>query len=114
MVKRRKPPKKVEIRLETTLFDIDSTNSKLQAWRTQTNKVLEEAAEVFAAMRRFENFHISDDIEQVGAKWDVLDEIADTIQAMFNLAYKLDFTEYDIEEAMIRCELKNKERGRLN
>ncbi len=119
MMNKKKQPKKCEIKIKTTLFDIGSTNGRFKSWREQSNKILEEAAEVFSSMRRFEGLCIVDNAEQVStkwdmlnAKWDALDEMADVIQATLNLAYKLDFNEHDIEEAMERCEQRNKARGR--
>jgi len=101
MVKKRKQPKKVEIRFDTTLFDIEKTP------RDQACKILEEAAETFSAVERFEIFR-----DDPSKRWDVLDEIADVIQAALNLAYKIEFDAFDIDEAMTLCEKKNKERGR--
>lgn len=113
MVKKRKPTMKFEAHIETTVFDNDiHNNSRLHKLRNQSNKILEEAAEVFAAVQTYENFVIADDVEQVEKKWDVLDEMADVIQSVLNLAYKMDFDSFDIEEAMIRCEMRNKQRGR--
>ena len=79
-------------------------------------KVLEEAAEVYAAWQTYERMTKN---ERLQAKWerecndeqrDVLaDELADVIQAACNLADRYDI---DLASAMMRCEDRNRARGR--
>lgn len=86
--------------------------------KEQVCKVLEEAAEVFAAWQK------CDECEG-GARWckecrkglrfdgcpyeDLSDEIADVIQAACNLAERYGI---DVAAAMVRCEERNRKRGR--
>lgn len=112
MVTRRpkqKLTKTVEADIIITLFDMGVPILD------QGHKVLEEASETFNALQKYLH-HVDEDsvgIDQVGAKWDILDEAADLFQATSNLLYILGFDEYDVREAMIQCAKKNKDRGRI-
>lgn len=66
-------------------------------------KPLEEAAEVYAAWQECEWLDSNDAIDNLA------DEIADVIQAACNLAARHGI---DLEDAMDRCERRNRERGR--
>ena len=89
-----------------------TTFANVQADKAQALKVLEEAAEVFGAWQVYD-----DSYEGVGSasdEWvrnDLVDEIADTIQACANLAAAIGVD--DMREAMSACEARNRERGRL-
>lgn len=77
--------------------------------KAQALKVLEEAAEAFGA------WQLMRDTAEAGlnAKYeraDLLDEIADTIQASCNLAGALGVT--DLTPYLARCEERNRRRGR--
>ena len=75
--------------------------------KPQALKVLEEAAEVVEAFRQRD----PRDETHIGyATANVLDEIADTIQACCNLAAALGVT--DLTPYLARCEERNRERGR--
>lgn len=85
--------------------------------KAQALKPLEEAAEVFGAWQEMERQHASGD----GDPWaraqlaglrrtDLLDECADTIMATCNLVAALGVE--DFRPYMVRCELRNRERGR--
>lgn len=75
--------------------------------KAQALKVLEEAAEVVEAFKQRD----PRDVTHIGyATANVLDEIADTIQASCNLAAALGVT--DLTPYLARCEERNRERGR--
>lgn len=75
--------------------------------KAQALKVLEEAAEVVEAFKQRD----PRDVTHIGyATANVLDEIADTIQASCNLAASLGVT--DLTPYLARCEEKNRKRGR--
>ena len=75
--------------------------------KAQALKVLEEAAEVVEAFKQRD----PRDETHIGyATANVLDEIADTIQASCNLAAALGVT--DLTPYLARCEERNRERGR--
>lgn len=79
--------------------------------KAQALKVLEEAAEVVGA------WQLMRDTAEAGlnAKYeraDLLDEIADTIQASCNLAAALGVT--DLTPYLARCEERNRHRGRYD
>lgn len=73
---------------------------------------MEEAAEVFGAWQLFEKHKLPEEdmVTRVLAKR-LLDECADVIQAVCNLAAALGVT--DMEPYMKDCEKRNRERGRL-
>lgn len=75
--------------------------------KAQALKVLEEAAEVVEAFKQRD----PRDETHIGyATANVLDEIADTIQASCNLASALGVT--DLTPYLARCEERNRRRGR--
>lgn len=75
--------------------------------KAQALKVLEEAAEVVEAFKQRD----LRDVTHIGyATANVLDEIADTIQASCNLAAALGVT--DLTPYLARCEERNRRRGR--
>lgn len=77
--------------------------------KAQALKVLEEAAEVVEAFKQRD----PRDVAHIGcATANVLDEIADTIQACCNLAAALGVT--DLTPYLARCEERNRERGRYD
>ena len=77
--------------------------------KAQALKVLEEAAEVVEAFKQRD----PRDVSHIGyATANVLDEIADTIQASCNLAYALGVT--DLTPHLAQCEERNRERGRYD
>lgn len=80
--------------------------------KEQATKVLEEAAEVFGAWQSVDDVDRHYALLCENENWslpDLADEIADVIQAACNLAYRYGI---DISAAMIRCEERNRERGR--
>lgn len=77
--------------------------------KAQALKVLEEAAEVVEAFKQRD----PRDVTHIGyATANVLDEIADTIQASCNLAASLGVT--DLTPYLARCEERNRKRGRYD
>lgn len=75
--------------------------------KAQALKVLEEAAEVVEAFKQRD----PRDVTHIGyATANVLDEIADTIQASCNIAAALGVT--DLTPYLARCEERNRKRGR--
>lgn len=77
--------------------------------KAQALKVLEEAAEVVEAFKQRD----PRDVTHIGyATANVLDEIADTIQASCNLAAALGVT--DLTPYLARCEERNRKRGRYD
>lgn len=77
--------------------------------KAQTLKVLEEAAEVFGAWQLMRDT-VESGLNAKYEKADLIDEIADTIQACCNLAAALGV--YDLTPYLARCEERNRERGR--
>lgn len=87
--------------------------------KAQALKVLEEAAEVFGAWQQLDGAsRVFTDVDECSAmtmaslKYDLLDEIADTIQACCNLAASLGVT--DMTAYLACCEERNRERGRYD
>ena len=75
-------------------------------------KVLEEAAETFGSWQVLDREYTraNDDKPYMPVlRTRIEDEIADVIQAACNLADRYDL---DIESAMERCKIRNRERGR--
>lgn len=72
-------------------------------------KVLEEAAEVFGAWQMVDATVTNGDVLAGVWRIDMANEIADVIQAACNLASRYDI---DVGAAMVRCEERNRERGR--
>lgn len=85
--------------------------------KAQALKVLEEAAEVVEAFKQhdgasriFTDASESSAMAMANLEHDLLDEIADTIQASCNLAAALGVT--DLTPYLAACEEKNRRRGR--
>lgn len=75
-------------------------------------KVLEKASETFGAWQVLDREYARANDEKpymTALRTHVADDIADTIQAACNLADRYDL---DLESAMKRCEIRNRERGR--
>lgn len=87
------------------------TFPNVQPDKAQALKVLEEAAEVVEAFKFLEevNGGMMMSVKR-SAFADLMDEIADTIQACCNLAASLGVT--DLAPYLARCEERNRERGR--
>ena len=81
--------------------------------KPQALKVLEEAAEVVEAFKFLEevNGGMMMSVKR-SAFADLMDEIADTIQASCNLAAALGVT--DLTPYLARCEERNRRRGRYD
>lgn len=88
--------------------------------KPQALKVLEEASETVGAFKKWllaDGFQKCN-TEKVPADWadaefaDLMDEIADTIQASCNLAASLGVT--DLTPYLARCEERNRKRGRYD
>lgn len=77
--------------------------------KAQALKPLEEAAEVFGAWQLMRDT-VESGLNAKYEKADLIDEIADTIQACCNLAAALGV--YDLTPYLARCEERNRERGR--
>lgn len=73
--------------------------------KEQALKPLEEAAEVFAAWQGMDEWYSEETVN------DVLNECADVIQAVCNLAAALGV--HDLTPYMQACEERNRERGRI-
>lgn len=76
--------------------------------KAQALKPLEEAAEVFGAWQCIDRIYTEINVRP--SIW-VLDEIADCIQALCNLAAS--FGVEDLTPYMEACEQRNRERGRM-
>ena len=74
--------------------------------RAQGLKVLEEAAELAEACKRLDDMPIYEMREMV------LDEFADVLQALTNLAACCNVSEHELQSAAVRCHHRNVERGR--
>lgn len=90
--------------------------------KPQALKTLEEAAEVFGAWQVWDSFNV-DALRElytpgqirlfgIANRRDLLNEIADTIQACCNLAAALGVE--DLTPYLARCEERNRERGRYD
>lgn len=77
--------------------------------KAQALKPLEEAAEVFGAWQLMRDT-VESGLNAKYEKADLIDEIADTIQACCNLAAALGVT--DLTPHLAACEERNRERGR--
>lgn len=77
--------------------------------KAQALKVLEEAAEVFAAWQQWEKYkdYPGDHLYEES---NLIDEIADVIQACVNLISAYGITDFEV--AMTNCEERNRARGR--
>ena len=79
--------------------------------KAQALKPLEEAAEVFGAWQLMRDT-VESGLNAKYEKADLIEEIADTIQAYCNLASALGVT--DLTPYLARCEERNRERGRYD
>ncbi len=79
--------------------------------KAQALKPLEEAAEVFGAWQLMRDT-VESELNAKYEKADLIDEIADTIQACCNLAAALGVT--DLTPHLAACEERNRERGRYD
>ena len=77
--------------------------------KAQALKVLEEAAEVFAAWQEWEKYKDYPS-NRIYEQSDLIDEIADVIQACVNLISAYGITDFEV--AMTNCEKRNRKRGR--
>lgn len=77
--------------------------------KAQALKVLEEAAEVFGAWQEWEKYKDYPS-EHIYEESDLMDEIADVIQACVNLISAYGITDFNLP--MVNCEFRNRERGR--
>lgn len=77
--------------------------------KAQALKPLEDAAEVFGAWQLMRDT-VESGLNAKYEKADLIDEIADTIQACCNLAAALGV--YDLTPYLAACEERNRERGR--
>lgn len=80
----------------------------------QYEKIKEELEEVYDAFLKYSGYYDNNNIEQIGAKWDILEETCDLITASFTLLHMLGFNHYDLEDMMIHVVNKNIDRGYLN
>ena len=85
--------------------------------KAQALKPLEEAAEVFGAWQNIDRMsakfvNVDEEIAETmcALERDLMDDIADCIQACANLAAMVGVS--DLTECMERCEQRNRERGR--
>ena len=74
--------------------------------KAQALKVLEEAAEVFAAWQDYDRAR-----HKIDDRLALVSELADVIQAAANLAWAVGIE--DMREPMAACERRNRERGRI-
>ena len=79
--------------------------------KAQALKPLEKAAEVFGAWQLMRDT-VESELNAKYEKADLIDEIADTIQACCNLAAALGVT--DLTPHLAACEERNRERGRYD
>jgi NTP pyrophosphatase (non-canonical NTP hydrolase) len=86
---------------DITVFD------EVKPDKAQALKVLEEAAEVFAAWQGYDH-----DVAKAFGRLALIDELADVIQAAANLAWAIGIE--DMREPMAACERRNRERGRID
>ena len=78
----------------------------------QAMKIVEEACEVHSAFERYRIAEITDRfIEMEEARMDMVEEIADVMQACSNMLAALDVS--DMRDEMRKCADRNKARGRM-
>lgn len=80
--------------------------------KAQRCKLLEEAAEAFAAAQEVDTARDAG-MPAVEVEMDLADELADTIQAAVNLAAAHGITAEELDAALTRCRERNREKGRL-
>lgn len=83
----------------------------LEASKAQALKPLEEAAKVFGAWQAWRENGPTLDNTEAGLVDRIVDECCDAIQACVNLAAA--YGVRDLTKAMLDCEDRNRERGRL-
>lgn len=85
--------------------------------KAQRCKLLEEAAEAFAAaqgMEPYEDVDFDGDTDLRGCMvYDLANELADVIQCVVNLAAIHGISPDELDAAMERCRERNRERGRV-
>jgi len=85
--------------------------------KAQRYKLLEEAAEAFAAaqgMEPYEDVDFDGDTDLRGCMvYDLANELADVIQCVVNLAAIHGISPDELDAAMERCRERNRERGRV-
>lgn len=74
-------------------------------------KVLEESSELVEAGKRV--IKATDMQAGLNAEADMINEWADVLQTLVNLAVAFDISDSEIESAMLACRERNRERGRL-
>lgn len=77
--------------------------------KAQALKVLEEAAEVFSAWQEWEKYE-GYPSNRIYEESDLMDEVADVIQACVNLISAYGITDFNLP--MVNCEERNRARGR--
>lgn len=87
---------------------------RLADGKRQALKPLEEAAEAFGAWQQYEEVEeVDPDGVRPYLRDRVVDECADTVQAVVNLMAKLGVTQDELNAALERCDERNRERGRF-
>lgn len=80
--------------------------------KAQVLKIGEEYAEVFSAWEDWRSVRETGTLgEADAAKRALIDELADVMQACANMAASLGT--YNMQPAMLRCEIRNEQRGRF-
>lgn len=78
-------------------------------------KPLEEAAEVFGAWQDCDDMRLSQIMTaRMEYRQDLIDECMDVVQAVVNLLDAEGFTQEDVDNAMLRCLKRNRDRGRID
>lgn len=80
--------------------------------KAQRCKLLEEAAEAFAAAQEVDAARDAG-MPAVEVEMDLADELADVIQCVVNLAAIHGISPDELDAAMERCRERNRERGRV-
>lgn len=80
--------------------------------KEQAMKIVEEACEVHSAFERYRIAEVTDSfIEMEEARMDMVEEIADVMQACSNMLAALDVS--DMRDEMRKCAERNRARGRM-
>lgn len=94
--------------------DGDRTPGWRDAMRAQCCKVHEEAAELMVASKLYVDALCSRDGDgELEYRQEMLDEAADVVQALTNLAACMGVTDAELSRAMERCDERNARRGRF-
>lgn len=80
----------------------------------QIGKIEEELDEVKEDINYYFKFVENNEIDQIGKKWDILEECCDVITATFTLAHMIGFNHHDLEDMMEHVVNKNIDRGYLD